>query len=114
MLIEVSFKGNRKEFFLWPVDEPPPLKAAVIVEADRGEDLGYVHAIGELAEKRHAGVAHGAAAGSPPRPARRLASADDVRRARELRDQDEVARRRGMERVKANGLVMKLSEIGRA
>jgi cell fate regulator YaaT (PSP1 superfamily) len=110
MLIEVSFKGNRKEFFLWPVEEPPPLKAAVIVEADRGEDLGYVHAIGELAEKRYAGVAHGAVAGSPPRPARRLASADDVRRARELRDQDEAARRRGMERVKANGLVMKLSD----
>ncbi len=50
-LIEVAFKGNRKEFFLWEADEPPPLKAAVIVDADRGEDLGRVHAIGELARE---------------------------------------------------------------
>ncbi len=34
-------------------------KAAVIVEADRGEDLGVVHAMGEAAEKRNAGVPHG-------------------------------------------------------
>ena len=26
-LIEVAFKGNRKEFFLWEADEAPPLKA---------------------------------------------------------------------------------------
>ena len=45
-LIEVAFKGNRREFFHWPAEEPPPLKAAVIVEADRGEDLGVVHAVG--------------------------------------------------------------------
>ena len=56
-LIEVAFKGNRKEFFLWEADEPPPLKAAVIVDADRGEDLGLVHALGELAAKRNAGHA---------------------------------------------------------
>ena len=39
LLIEVAFKGNRKDFFLWEQDSPPPLKAAVIVDADRGEDL---------------------------------------------------------------------------
>ena len=50
-LIEVAFKGNRKEFFLWEAEEPPPLKSAVIVDADRGEDLGRVHAIGELARQ---------------------------------------------------------------
>ena len=29
MLIEVAFNGNRKDFFLWDGDEPPPLKAAI-------------------------------------------------------------------------------------
>jgi hypothetical protein len=48
-LIEVAFKGNRREFFLWEGEAPPPLQSPVIVEADRGEDLGHVHAIGELA-----------------------------------------------------------------
>ena len=53
-LIEVAFKGNRKDFFLWDADEAPPIKAGVIVDADRGEDLGFVYALAELAEKRNA------------------------------------------------------------
>src|SRR3712207_9567627 len=95
MLIEVSFKGNRKEFFSWDGDEPPPVKAAVIVEADRGEDLGRVHAVGELAAKRSRGTPHGIGDGEPGKHARRLASVDDVRREAELRQQDEDARGRG-------------------
>src|SRR5947207_2769309 len=50
-LIEVAFKGNRKDFFLWDADELPPMKAAVIVDADRGEDLGFVHALGDAAKR---------------------------------------------------------------
>src|ERR687894_2364754 len=110
MLIEVAFKGNRKEFFAWDGTEPPPVKAAVIVEADRGEDLGRVHAIGDLAAKRSRGTPHGLGDAEPGRHARRLATADDVRREAELRQQDEDARRRAVERVRANGLVMKLTD----
>lgn len=109
-LIEVAFKGNRKEFFLWEAESPPQQNAAVIVEADRGEDLGRVHATGELAEKRCAGCAHGAASEAPTRRAFRLATPDEQRRAGELRSEDEVSRRQAMERVRANGLVMKLSD----
>jgi len=109
-LIEVAFKGNRKDFFLWEQDAPPPLKAAVIVDADRGEDLGFVHALGELAEKRNAGSPHGYGAAGASKKARRLATADEVSRAQELRAQDEDARRRAAERVKANALLMKLSD----
>ena len=109
-LIEVAFKGNRKDFFLWEEDELPPIKAAVIVDADRGEDLGYVHSLGELADKRNAGTPHGYGAAGTTKKARRLATPEDVRRARELRSQDEDARRRAMERVAANHLVMKLSD----
>ena len=109
-LIEVAFKGNRKEFFLWEEDETPPVKAPVIVDADRGEDLGYVHAIGELAAKRNAGTPHGLGTAPPTKKARRRATPEDVRRLEELRGQDEDARRRAVERVKANALVMKLSD----
>ena len=109
-LIEVAFKGNRKDFFVWESDEPPPLKAAVIVDADRGEDLGRVHALGELAQKRNAGTPHGYGNAGTTKKARRLASGDDVRRANDLRVQDDDARRRAMERVVANKLAMKLSD----
>jgi cell fate regulator YaaT (PSP1 superfamily) len=110
MLIEVAFKGNRKDFFLWEQDEAPPIKAAVIVDADRGEDLGYVFSAGELAEKRNAGTPHGYGDAGTSKKVKRLASTEDVKRAEELRAQDEDARRKAMERVKANELIMKLSD----
>jgi cell fate regulator YaaT (PSP1 superfamily) len=109
-LIEVAFKGNRKDFFLWDQDAPPAVKTPVIVDADRGEDLGFVHAVGELAEKRNSGTPHGYGVAGTSKRARRVATTDDVQRANELREQDEDARRKAMERVKANALVMKLSD----
>lgn len=109
-LIEVAFRGNRKEFFSWDGDAPPPLRAGVIVEADRGEDFGRVHATGALAEVRCKGCAHGCGTAPPPRQALRLATADDERLDGELTAENERARRTSMERVKANGLVMKLTD----
>ena len=109
-LIEIAFKGNRKEFFLWEADELPPARAPMIVDADRGEDLGTVHASGESAERRSARVPHGLFGAAPSRAAKRLATADDVRRLDDVRAQDDDARRRAMERVKANALVMKVTD----
>ena len=110
-LIEVAFGGNRKAFYLWDGDAPPALHAPVIVEADRGEDLGRVHAVGELAERRCNGCSHGC--GTDTRPterALRLASEADVARAATLRDENEVARRTTHERTRAAGLGMKISD----
>ena len=110
-LIEVAFKGNRKEFFRWEDVVPPPGPPAhVIVEGDRGEDLGQVHAIGPLAEKRYAGVAHGQAAGVAPRRVVRLANRDDIRRATALTDENEAARRASMAHVRELGLQMKVTD----
>jgi len=109
-LVEVAFKGNRKEFYLWDGETPPPVRSPVVVEADRGEDLGLVHAIGELAEKRVRGVPHGLATAPPEKKVRRLATPEELRRLTELRAQDEDARRKSMERVRANGLQMKLTD----
>ena len=109
-LIEIAFKGNRKEFFLWEGEAPPPMRAAVIVDADRGEDLGRVYATGELAQKRAAGVPHAPGPEGVEKRARLLATPDDIQKHDELRTQDELARRRAMERVKANNLLLKLSD----
>lgn len=109
-LIEVAFRGNRKEFFQWEGETPPPLRAAVIVEADRGEDLGRVHATGELAEVRCRGCAHGCGTAPPPRRALRLATRDDEARDRAHTADNEAARRAAMVRVRAHGLVMKLTD----
>jgi cell fate regulator YaaT (PSP1 superfamily) len=109
-LIEVAFKGNRKEFFLWDGEEPPRKHSAVIVEVERGEDLGRVHSFGELAEIRCRGCLHGCGTATPKRRMLRSATAEDERRAAELRAQDADARRRAMEQVRTHGLVMKVSD----
>jgi cell fate regulator YaaT (PSP1 superfamily) len=109
-LIEVAFRGNRKEFFRWDGDTPPALKAAVVVEADRGEDLGHVHSTGELAEVRCKGCPHGCGTAAPARAALRVATLADELAATELSADNETARQRAMERVKVNGLVMKLTD----
>lgn len=116
-LIEVAFPGNRKEFFEWAEADPPPLKTPVIVDADRGEDFGYVHAIGELAEKRSRGCAHGcgpsAGTNEPAAPARRalrIASDADMRQAKSMKKLSADARRQAAEKVKGAGLQMKISD----
>jgi cell fate regulator YaaT (PSP1 superfamily) len=109
-VIEVAFKGNRKDFFLWDADNPPALKTPVIVEADRGDDLGYVHAVGDIAQLRNAGTPHGYGTTAPPKSARRVASDEDVRKGNALRAQDDDTRRRAMDCVRAHQLVMKLTD----
>jgi len=109
-LVEVAFKGNRKEFFLWDYPDPPPLNAAVIVDVERGEDLGYVHSLGDLAQKRNGGCSHGCGTSLPDRKALRLASDKDKTQSKDLDRLNEDARRKAMERVRANGLGMKLSD----
>jgi cell fate regulator YaaT (PSP1 superfamily) len=109
-LVEVAFKGKRKEFFLWDGEDPPRVESAVIVEVDRGEDFGRVHAIGERAAARCGGCAHGCGTAAPERKVLRAATPEDERRAAELPDEDESARRKAAERVKAHALVMKMSD----
>jgi cell fate regulator YaaT (PSP1 superfamily) len=109
VIVEVAFKGNRKEFFHWKSEEPLPLRVAVIVEADRGEDLGYVHATGELAEKRLAGVPH-APQGGVQLNIRRRATSNEVKRVEELRADDDTARKQSAERTRAAGLPMKVTD----
>ncbi len=107
-LIEVAFRGNRKEFFGWEGEAPPPERASIIVEADRGEDLGVVHSVGELATRRNAGCVHGC--GEPARKALRLASKRDVRQGESLQLANDEARQKAADKVRAANLQMKISD----
>ncbi|HKS07060.1 MAG TPA: regulatory iron-sulfur-containing complex subunit RicT [Gemmatimonadaceae bacterium] len=109
-LIEVAFKGNRKEFYLWTGEAAPAVSAPLVVEADRGEDLGRVHAVGDLAQLRARGCTHGIGDTEPTQRALRLASPADVRRLTDLRTQDETARRDATALVRSHSLQMKLTD----
>ncbi len=128
-VIEVRFKGNRKEFFSWPSAEPLALHDSVIVEVDRGQDLGRVSAVGPVAAKKCAGSCSGCSLASPHPPSPspqsgegergaevalprilRRATADDAAVAEQLHGEEEDIRRRVMERVKSHALPMKVSD----
>ena len=51
-VVEVRFKGNRLEYFTWQSAEPVAPHDPVIVEAERGQDLGRVSALGDIALKK--------------------------------------------------------------
>ncbi len=109
-LVEVAFKGQRRAFYRCDFDTPPPMGAAVIVDVDRGEDLGRVHATGERAVQRAQGVPHGVGSTIPETRIIRLATPAEVTRERALRLEDETARRTAAEKVRAAKLDLKLSD----
>jgi cell fate regulator YaaT (PSP1 superfamily) len=118
--VEVRFKGTRKAYFVWG-DQASPLRTgdAVVVEAERGRDLGRVTAVGDVADRKcggcsgcavgDAGEAAPAAAEAPKAVVRR-ASAEDLRAHDENRRAEEDARRRVIDRVRAHELIMKVSD----
>jgi cell fate regulator YaaT (PSP1 superfamily) len=108
-IVEVSFKGNRRDYF---ASELPDLQISdyVIVEADRGEDLGRVTAAGAIAERKCSGCSTGCAAPVPQLRLVRLASGDEVDRAVQLRSDEPRVRRITREKVAHYGLKMKVSE----
>ena len=54
-LIEVRFKGNRKDVYTWDATAARAVGDAVVVEADRGLDSGIVAGGGEAAGEEGAG-----------------------------------------------------------
>ena len=108
-IVEVTFKGNRREYFTAEGDGLG-LSEYVVVEADRGEDLGRVTAAGAVAERKCAGCSTGCAAPVPVRRILRNAQPDDVERAVSLRADEPRVRRVAREKVIGYGLKMKVSE----
>ena len=115
--VEVRFKGTRKAYFVWG-DEADPIrvKDAVIVEVERGRDLGRVTAVGDVADKKCgsscSGCAVGEAAAEPeaPKAVVRRATAEDLNVHREIRASEEEVRQKVIMRVRAHELLMKVSD----
>ena len=65
--VEVRFKGTRKAYFVWG-DEAAPLRNGdmVVVEVERGRDVGRVSAVGDVAGKKCASACSGCAVGAEP------------------------------------------------
>lgn len=51
-ILEIEFKGNRKAFYANPQDFPFTVGDLVIVQADKGKDLGRVVNMGSLVDQR--------------------------------------------------------------
>ena len=112
-LIEVRFKGNRKDYYTWDSESAVSVGGDVLVEADRGLDLGTVTAVGGLADRKCGIACAGCAPESTPEPKGRVvraASSEDTRLASELRKAEDDVRRKVMERVHAHGLAIKVSD----
>ncbi len=108
-IIEVGFKGNRREYFVAEGDAIR-LNSYVIVEADRGEDLGRVTASGAVAERKCNGCSTGCAAPVPERRVLRVATPEEIQQAQALRADEDRVRRLTRERVLQLGLKMKVTE----
>jgi len=113
--VEVRFKGTRKAYFLWTQPDPARVGDPVVVEAERGRDLGRITAVGDVASRKCGSGCSGCAVGeaaepAPPKAVVRRATADDLRTLDEVRRDEEDARRKVIERVHGHQLVMKVSD----
>ena len=115
-VLEVRFKGNRREYFTWPSEDSSPLRldVPVIVEVERGQDFGVISALGEIAAKKceRCGTcgAHPPADEATIRNVVRLATPDDRKIAADLRINEEDVRRTVRDRVRQHTLPMKVSD----
>jgi cell fate regulator YaaT (PSP1 superfamily) len=114
--VEVRFKGTRKAYFLWE-DEADPIRLhdAVVVEVERGRDLGRVTAVGELATKKCGGcsscaVGEAAEEPAPLKPVLRRATTEDLKVHQEIRLSEEEVRQKVIQRARAHELLMKISD----
>src|SRR5687767_2794975 len=68
-VVEITFKGNRRGYYLTE-DETLRVGEYVVVEAERGEDLGRVLTVGGIAAKKCSGcgseIEEGAAPATDP------------------------------------------------
>src|SRR5690606_15406773 len=105
---EVRFKGTRKAYFGYAGMDVRPGQH-VIVEADRGEDLGLVSAIGTVAERK-CSSSGGCSTPTPENRVLREARPDEVGRLDALRDDEDRVRVQTRALVQKHKLRMKVTE----
>jgi len=106
--VEVRFKGSRKEYFSY---ENLDLTTGerVIVEADQGEDLGEISALGTIAERK-CSSSSGCATPLPEKRVLRCAERADTVRLAELREDENRVRTKARKLVESHKLKMKVTE----
>jgi cell fate regulator YaaT (PSP1 superfamily) len=114
--VEVRFKGTRKAYFVWE-DEADPIrpKEPVVVEVERGRDLGRVTAVGDMAAKKcgsctSCAVGEVAEEPAPLKPVLRRATPEDLKVHHDIRLSEEEVRQKVIQRVRAHDLLMKVSD----
>jgi cell fate regulator YaaT (PSP1 superfamily) len=105
---EVCFKGTRKGYFTYSEIDLRPGQY-VVVQADRGEDLGEVSAVGTIAERK-CSTSGGCATPTPEHRVLRVAKADEVSHVDGLREDEHRVRARTRELVLKHNLKMKVTE----
>ncbi len=105
---EVSFKGTRRGYYRFDGFDLAP-GDGVVVQADRGEDLGRVTAVGTIAERK-CSSSGGCSTPTPTQRVLRVASGDELYRARHKAEDERRARRETRRHVARHGLKMKVTE----
>jgi cell fate regulator YaaT (PSP1 superfamily) len=105
---EVGFKANRKSYFT-AADLDLHIGTHVIVEADRGEDLGEVRALGVIAERK-CSSSGGCKTPVPDRSILRVAKDEELTTLRALREDESRVRTETREKVSKLQLKMKVTE----
>lgn len=102
-LIEILFKGGRKEIYQNPMQFPFKLGDYAIVEADKGEDLGMVHQYGALLNRKKSN--------NEPLNILRKPSTEDLTNLSENRQKEKQAFLVCREKIKKHQLNMKLVDV---
>jgi len=102
-VLEIEFKGRRKEYFSNPLDFPFRLNDPVIVEAERGCDLGRVSYLGF-----HPGLENSE---KPTYAILRKATLNDLKADCQNREREISAAQTGKQKIRDHGLEMKLVDV---
>ncbi len=101
--LKVKFKGVRREICQNPNALPLETGEPVIVEADRGEDLGFV-----LAPSHNPKLPEN---GEPPCPILRRATAQEVAKFHENRNREKLAQQFCLKKIQELNLPMNLIDV---
>jgi cell fate regulator YaaT (PSP1 superfamily) len=102
--VKIKFRGYRREYYLNSLEDPIVAEDALIVEADRGEDIGFAIAIAELNPNlvKEAGISLNVL---------RKASQFDLERDNENRIREKIAFQFCQKSIQEVNLPMKLVDV---
>jgi cell fate regulator YaaT (PSP1 superfamily) len=111
-VVEVAFKGTRRGYFDATTDAELRVGEYVVVEVERGRDVGRVKAVGGVAARKCASCGpEGEEGAAPTARVLRRAEPAEVEQLHVLRVDEERVRRATREMVLQHGLKMKVSEV---